>query len=204
MTTAPEPRATAHHGAHDGHAHEAGGHSACGHAACAHATVRAAEAPTALAAAEAVCRERGLRLTPIRRDVLSALYATHRPLGAYDLVEALAGKGERRVAPITVYRALDFLLEQGFVHKLETKNAFVACPHRHEPGDLVVFLICEVCGGVDEASSPEVGKALGRVLGEAHFAPRAQVVEIAGTCAHCRPAARDDASRLTGPSSGRS
>src|SRR5690606_40431507 len=97
------------------------------------------EAPAALDAAEAACRERGQRLTPIRRAVLEALYATHRPLGAYDLAEALTRQDERRVAPITIYRALDFLLEQGFVHKLETKNAFVACPPPLEPGEPVTF-----------------------------------------------------------------
>ncbi|MDJ1157484.1 transcriptional repressor [Chelatococcus sp. SYSU_G07232] len=176
------------------HAHDA-------HGSCAHAATRAAEAPDAIAAVAEVCRERGIRLTPIRRHVLEALYATHRPLGAYDLAELLAEKDERRVAPITVYRALEFLLGHGFVHKLETKNAFVACPHGHAPGELVVFLICESCGGVDEACSPEVGGALTQVLDKARFAPRTQVVEIAGLCAHCRPqagrAGRGDASRLT-------
>lgn len=164
---------------------------------CAHAAARLKEAPAALDAAEAACRTRGQRLTPIRRAVLETLYATHRPLGAYDLAEALTRQDERRVAPITIYRALDFLLEQGFVHKLETKNAFVACPHHHEPGELVVFLICETCGGVDEASSPEVGAALRRVLTGAAFKPRAQVVEIAGTCAHCRAGAKGESQALT-------
>jgi Fur family zinc uptake transcriptional regulator len=158
-----------------------------GHGDCAHAARRAADAPGALSAAETACRERGVRLTRIRRDVLAALYETHRPLGAYDLAEALARRAERRVAPITVYRALEFLLEQGFIHRLATKNAFVACPHRHGPGELVAFLICETCGGVDEDASPDVGAALGRVLAKAGFAPHAQVVEIVGLCAHCRP-----------------
>jgi Fur family transcriptional regulator, zinc uptake regulator len=169
------------------HAYPHLGVAAHDHEGCAHAARRAADAPAALSAAEDCCRERGVRLTTMRRDVLSALYDTHRPLGAYDLADALAARSHRRVAPITIYRALEFLLEQGFIHRLATKNAFVACPHRHAPDDLVAFLICEACGGVDEAASPDVGAALGRVLAKAGFAPRARVIEIAGICAHCRP-----------------
>lgn len=174
------------HHAHDHHAHHDG--------ACDHATERAAVAGEALARAEATCARRGVRLTPIRRDVLEALYATHRPLGAYDIAEMLARESARRIAPITVYRALEFLLEQGFIHKLETRNAFIACPHAHKPDELVVFLICEACGGVDEVSSPAFSGSLAGVLGQAGFAPRARVVEIAGVCAHCggEAAARGD------------
>jgi Fur family transcriptional regulator, zinc uptake regulator len=161
------------------------------HDACAHAARRAADAPLALSAAEDSCRERGVRLTAIRRDVLTALYDTHRPLGAYDLAAALAARTQRRIAPITIYRALEFLIEQGFIHRLATRNAFVACPHRHGPDDLVAFLICETCGGVDEAASPDVGAALGRVLAKAGFAPHVRVIEIAGLCAHCRPEAKE-------------
>lgn len=153
--------------------------------ACDHATHRAALAPGALQHAADLCRARGVRMTPIRHDVLSALYTTHRPLGAYDIAEIMGREAQRRVAPITIYRALEFLLEQGFIHKLETRNAFIACPHVHSPGELVVFLICEQCGGVDEASSPVFSGALAKMLGEAGFTPRNEVVEIAGICAHC-------------------
>lgn len=155
---------------------------------CAHAAERGSLAPGALAEAEALCGQRGVRMTDMRRRVLQTLYETHRPLGAYDLAEILAASTRRRVAPITIYRAIDFLLEQGFVHRLATRNAFVACPHRHGPGDVVVFLMCETCGGVDEASAPGVDAALGKVVKDVRFAPSAQVVEIAGLCAHCRPA----------------
>lgn len=152
---------------------------------CDHAHERAAQAPEALAAAERLCERLGVRLTPIRRDVLAALHATHRPLGAYDLVEDLARRHERRMAPITVYRALDFLLEHGLIHKLATQNAFVACPHQHAADELVIFLICESCGGVDEVSSPALSAAMQGIRRKAHFAPRAQVIEITGTCGHC-------------------
>ena len=155
-------------------------------APCAHAASRVAEAPRAMAAAEALCRARGARLTAIRRDVLGALLATHRPMSAYDLIEALAPSGARRLAPVTVYRALDFLLAQGLVHRLASRNAFVACPAHHRPDESVAFLICERCGGVDEAASDELSGALARLAEAQGFRPRARVVELAGACAHCR------------------
>src|SRR5688500_12417811 len=111
--------------------------------ACAHAAHQSERAGLALAEAEAACSRTGAWATSLRREVLEALYATHRPLGAYDIAEVLAGKGSRRVAPITIYRALDFLLQHGLAHRLASRNAFIACPHGHKAGDLVAFLICE-------------------------------------------------------------
>ena len=154
--------------------------------ACAHAAHQSERAGVALATAEAACRRTGARLTPMRREVLEALYATHRPLGAYDIAEAIAGKDGRRLAPITIYRALDFLLQHGLAHRLASRNAFIACPHGHEPGDLVAFLICEGCGGVDEMSSVRVAGAISNLLAEQSFEPQLQVLEISGRCAHCR------------------
>jgi Fur family zinc uptake transcriptional regulator len=153
---------------------------------CAHAAHRSAGAPDALAAAEAACLRRGARLTPIRHDVLGVLYSTHRPLGAYDIADALAGQGRRRLAPITIYRALEFLMAEGLVHRLASRNAFIACPHQHAPQDLVAFLICEGCGGVDEMSSAPLGRALSGLLKAERFEPHLQVLEISGRCAHCR------------------
>jgi Fur family zinc uptake transcriptional regulator len=170
-----------HHGHDHGHAHPHG-------QGCAHAHDHAARAPSAIAETEAACEARGLRLTPIRRIVLEALYATHLPLSAYDLIEALVARGEKRAAPITIYRALDFLLEHGFAHKLESRNAFIACPFHHGRDDLVVFLICERCGGVDECGSEELRVALAHLAARQGFAPRARVMEIAGRCAHCAQA----------------
>ena len=160
---------------------------------CAHAAHRSAGAPEALAAAEAACRSRGARLTPIRRDVLGVLYSTHRPLGAYDIADVLAGQGRRKLAPITIYRALEFLMAEGLVHRLASRNAFVACPHQHAPQDLVAFLICEGCGGVDEMSSAPLGRALSGLLKAERFEPHLQVLEISGRCAHCRAPAPAEA-----------
>ncbi len=180
---------------HDDHSHHHD-HAHPADAPCAHAHARAAALPGALEDADRLCRSRGIRLTPIRRAVLEALLASHAPLGAYEILQALNAKhggesvGEsktgRGLAPIAVYRALDFLIEQGFAHKLASRNAFTACPHMHAPHELVAFLICDGCGGVDELSTKPLAEAIGQMLARERFAPRQQVLEIAGTCAHCR------------------
>jgi len=139
----------------------------------------------AMAVAEALCGERGQRLTPIRREVLASLLASHHPLGAYEIMERLAPAGPRP-APITVYRALEFLRENGLVHRIESRNAFIACVHTHAAGELVVFLICERCGTVGEAASLEVAATLKSAARTAGFTPKSPVIEISGVCTHCR------------------
>jgi Fur family transcriptional regulator, zinc uptake regulator len=143
----------------------------------------------AMATAEAVCEERGQRLTAIRRKVLATLLASHKPLGAYEIIDRLAPKGPGpRPAPITAYRALEFLRENGLVHRIESRNAFIACVHNHAAGALVVFLICERCGAVGEASSAEVTTTLAAAARDAGFTPKSPVIEISGICSHCRAA----------------
>ena len=139
----------------------------------------------AIADAEALCAERDLKLTPGRRQVLEALLSDHRPVGAYEIMDRLAAHGPRP-APITVYRALDFLLQAGLVHRIASRNAFVACIRNHAAGDSVMFLICERCGMVGEANSESVRKALDAAAAEAGFAPKLPVIEVPGLCAHCR------------------
>jgi Fur family zinc uptake transcriptional regulator len=141
----------------------------------------------ALAHAEALCQRRAQRLTPIRRRVLEVLLETHKPLGAYEIIEHAAAEGSRP-APITIYRALDFLRENGLVHRIESRNAFMACVGHHERDDLIVFLICDHCGTVGEASSAAVAEQLRKAAGAAGFAPKTPVIEIGGVCAHCRQA----------------
>ena len=150
----------------------------------------------AMTIAETQCAERGQRLTPIRRDVLNALLGSHQPVGAYEIMERLAPTGPRP-APITVYRALDFLRENGFVHRLESLNAFVACVHTHAADELVVFLICEKCGRVGEAHSDAVAATLKAASRAAGFTPKSPVIEIGGICAHCRAQTTEDRRRTT-------
>jgi Fur family zinc uptake transcriptional regulator len=168
---------------HDHHHHHYHDHDG---APCRHARERAQEAGEALVRAEAICRERKQRLTPMRRAVLGALYDTHKPVGAYEIIDILGPQDGKTLAPITIYRALDFLMEQGFVHRLASRNAFIACPHGHGPEELVAFLICDSCGGVDERCSPSLSKALVEMLRHEQFAPRHPVLEISGLCGHCR------------------
>jgi len=144
-------------------------------------------ASDAISHAEAICASRHERLTPIRRRVLEALLASHAPLGAYDLIDRLAAQGGRP-APITIYRALDFLREQGLVHRIESRNAFIACVHNHASGDPVVFLICEKCGAVGEAAAAAVADTIRSASRAAGFTPKTPVIEIFGICAHCKAA----------------
>ena len=144
-------------------------------------------ASDALAHAEAICAARKERLTPIRRRVLEALLASHQPLGAYEMIDRLAVRAARP-APITIYRALDFLREQGLVHRIESRNAFIACVHDHASGDPVVFLICEKCGTVGEAASAAVADTIKTASRAAGFTPKTPVIEISGVCAHCKAA----------------
>lgn len=141
----------------------------------------------AIAHAEAICSARKERLTPMRRRVLEALLASHHPLGAYELIDRLAGRGARP-APITIYRALDFLREQDLVHRIESRNAFIACVHNHDSSDPVVFLICERCGAVGEAASAAVADTIKSASRAAGFVPKTPVIEISGICAHCKAA----------------
>jgi Fur family transcriptional regulator, zinc uptake regulator len=139
---------------------------------------------SAIAHAETLCAARAQRLTPIRRQVLEALLASHKPLGAYEIIDHLAA--DTRPAPITVYRALDFLRDNGLVHRIESRNAFVACVHNHAGEDLVVFLICERCGAVGEAPGGAAAEALKASSRAAGFSPKSPLIEIAGICSHCR------------------
>src|SRR6185436_2686561 len=137
-----------------------------------------------IAHAEKLCAGSGQRLTPMRRKVLEVLASSHKPLGAYEIIEAAAGAGPRP-APITIYRALDFLIANGLVHRIASRNAFLACVHHHASGALVAFLICENCSIVGEAPSSEVGDKIIAAAHGAGFTPKMSVVEITGLCSHC-------------------
>lgn len=136
----------------------------------------------ALAAAQDLCARRELRLTPLRRRVLELVWTSHRPVGAYALLEELRQEG--KAAPPTVYRALDFLLEHGFIHRLASLNAYVGCsrPGSSHAGQ---FLICERCGDLAELNDPAVEEAIARSSRTAGFRPRSQTVEILGLCPRC-------------------
>lgn len=144
-------------------------------------------AEDAFSHAEKVCVGRGQKFTPIRRQVLGALLSSHRPLGAYEVIDELA-KTMPRPAPITVYRALDFLMDNGLVHRIESRNAFLACAHHHDETSSVAFLICESCGSVGEIPAAPLAKSFSEAARGTGFAPKLSVVEITGVCAHCQRA----------------
>jgi Fur family zinc uptake transcriptional regulator len=136
-----------------------------------------------LAQAEALCDERGVRLTEQRKTVFRLLCESDKPVSAYDLLERMRGE-IKNPAPPTVYRALDFLLEQGLVHKLESLHAYVGCTHPDHP-HASQFLICDDCGEVAEVEDSSVAsslKAAGKAVG---FRTKRPVVELLGTCAQC-------------------
>ena len=144
------------------------------------------DARSFVSAVERACRERGLRLTPIRAHVLSLVARAERPLKAYDLLDLVReGEGPGAAAPPTVYRALDFLLANGFIHKLESVNAFVACHHPSTAQHSVPFLICDRCHAAVELEDRKVVSLLdarARALG---FEPQAQTLEVHCLCARC-------------------
>jgi Fur family transcriptional regulator, zinc uptake regulator len=142
-------------------------------------------AADAIQRAEKICEGRGQKFTAIRRQVLQALLSSHRPLGAYEIIDELA-KEMPRPAPITVYRALDFLMENGLVHRIESRNAFLACAHNHDELSMVAFLICDRCGSVGEIPAAPVANSINEAARGTGFIPKLSVVEITGTCAHCQ------------------
>ncbi len=137
-------------------------------------------------AVEHVSQERGLRLTPLRKEVLQLVATAGKPVKAYDLLDRLREQ-HGNAAPPTVYRALDFLLENGFIHKLESINAFVSCHHPAEAHQ-VPFLICDSCSSAQEVCDERVAElieAQARALG---FRAQAQTLEVHGICKNCRKA----------------
>lgn len=147
----------------------------------------------ALANAEALCTERGLRLTPLRRRVLELVWDSHRPQGAYDLLDKLDhGAGPGAKAPPTIYRTLEWLRDQGFVHRIESLNAFIGCPKPEDDegeGHSRQFFICEDCGAAAELQDEDVETAIQAQAKRLGFVVAERTVEIRGRCPSCRSGA---------------
>ncbi|MFU8817643.1 MAG: Fur family transcriptional regulator [Pseudomonadales bacterium] len=134
--------------------------------------------------AEEVCRDRGVSFTPIRREVFELLCRHDRPVGAYELLDEL--KATRpRAAPVTVYRALDFLLEAGLAHKINALNAFTAC-RGSDQSHKGLMLICSKCLHVIELEDSKVENSIRRSAADRSFETRDEPVEVVGTCSDCR------------------
>jgi Fur family zinc uptake transcriptional regulator len=137
----------------------------------------------ALDAVERLCEARGLRFTALRRRVLELVWQGHRPVRAYDVLARL-GREHRGAAPPTVYRALDFLLEHGFVHRIESLNGYVGCG---EPGAAHAgqFLICRECQATAELDDAAIARTIDRKARRVGFAPDRQTIEVTGLCPDC-------------------
>ena len=133
--------------------------------------------------AEAACKAGRARLTPNRRAVLEVLLADHKPLSAYEIAERIDWQG-RRGAPVQVYRALDFFENLGLVHRIESRNAYLACSQA-DTSHGAQFLVCRDCGRVAEASDAGLERGLRELASKAGFTVEVPVVEIKGLCPDC-------------------
>ncbi len=134
--------------------------------------------------AEAACARRGAKLTDVRRTVLELILESREPIGAYALLDRLkhrSGHGK----PPTIYRALDFLLAQGLIHRVERLNAFVGCHEEADHPHPVQFLICSICGSVTEFEDEAIGRAVETVAGRSGFVVKRSTVEVEGECGAC-------------------
>lgn len=139
-----------------------------------------------LARADALAREKGLRLTPVRRRTLEVLLESHKALGAYEVLERLAEDGFGKQPPVA-YRALEFLVENGLAHRVRRLNAFTACMHPGEP-HRPVFLICTGCDQVAEAPGTAVAEAMTEAADAVGFRIDRMSIEAAGLCPACQSA----------------
>ena len=145
--------------------------------------------------AQALCEQRGANLTELRRHVLGLILDAASPTGAYELLDRLR-PARRGAAPPTVYRTLDFLLEQGLIHRIERLSAFVGCvagctaaAHNAAHTHAAQFLICRECGRVVEMQDHDVSAVLARAAREAGFSVTSATIEAEGLCGTCRSAA---------------
>jgi len=138
----------------------------------------------ALKEAQSLCNTRGLRFTAIRELVLKTIWQSHKPLGAYELLPTLAASGFNS-APPTVYRALEFLQEQGFVHRIALLNAYIGCPHPDE-NHQGFFLICRKCNNTVELETQGIKSAIETQAEQFDFIPEQQSIEVLGLCPGCQ------------------
>lgn len=138
--------------------------------------------------AEDICYQRSARFTALRRRVLELVLNAGKPVGAYailDLLKADDEEANRKAAPPTVYRALDFLLQHGLIHRIASHNTYIVCDHPgHQHGGL--FLVCSECGIVSELDNHEVAHAIEAVAKQQGFAVQSENMELTGLCSSCQ------------------
>jgi Fur family zinc uptake transcriptional regulator len=152
----------------------------------------------ALASAQLICEQQNAKLTELRQQVLLLIWENHKPLGAYTLIDQLAEKTQRRIAPPTVYRTLEFLLDLGVIHRINSLNAYIGCtqPHTHQTSsdqsasNQIIdkhnyFLICKKCHDTQEILDAKLSKKIEQVSHAYTFLPQEQWLEITGLCEEC-------------------
>jgi Fur family transcriptional regulator, zinc uptake regulator len=144
----------------------------------------------AMVRARKAFEDKGLKLTPLRTAVLREIAGGHRAIGAYEVLDKLAARGDR-LAPISVYRAIEALVAAGLVHRFESRNAFFACHAAHGTRHLV--LACEACGRVAEVDGDKVFSAIDKSAASVAFAAKVAMVEVWGTCKDCATKSREPA-----------
>mgnify|MGYP006274055809 CR=1 FL=1 len=139
---------------------------------------------SALAAAEQLCQSRGAQLTPIRRKTLELIWGNHKAVKAYDLLDQIRPSNDS-AKPATVYRALEFLLEQGLIHRVESLNAFVGC-HCSGTQHEQILLICTQCHDIEERPAENLLDNLNQELLRSGFQSQRKTLEIHGLCQSCQ------------------
>lgn len=140
----------------------------------------------AVARLHAICKTRGVRLTDSRLQVFKLICQHKKPLGAYLLLDLLEQEFTRHISPQTIYRALKFLLEQGFIHRIQSLSAFVSCsylPHEQRSH----YLVCRLCEDVVELQQPLIDQKIYNAAVEAAFTVETQSLEVRGICKRCNP-----------------
>ena len=133
--------------------------------------------------AEEYCKENGLNFTPVRRKVLEILLHKNTAIGAYEILDLLREAGFKNQPPVA-YRALDFLVQNGFAHKIEQLNSFIGCTHPgkdHSPA----FMICRKCDSVSEEEALTRNFSVSQIASKAGFTVEKAVIEARGLCHSC-------------------
>ena len=138
----------------------------------------------ALAQANDLCATQNLRLTPTRESVLRLLWQNHRPMGAYQLQDQLAKLSGKPIAPPTIYRAVEFLLKVGLIHRIASLNAYIGCPFPSSDHSNL-FLICTACGSAAEVAHSSINDLLQNASEKANFTLQSQSLELFGLCPNC-------------------
>lgn len=131
------------------------------------------------------CEQHNIKLTPLRESVLKIISAAEKPMTAYAILDEL-----RLVKPkaqvMSVYRILNFLLENELIHRIESLNAFILCHHMEDHGHFTQWLICQQCGNVTECDLPTFQQSVNTLAKQTGFNVTAPIIEIAGVCSDCQ------------------